>query len=132
MRRAPYQSVVRRSSQTEHGPCSPSSLMPLCTVSSEERVVRLRTAATRQVREQGIALVERDLPRNRPAEFDGLSITLATGQPLDWQCWYLVHSHASIAGWTLNLDGVARMYDELRDAKEPSRAAARLESFVRQ
>ena len=94
----------------------------------------LRAALTGHVRCYGTVTVERELPIETPAEFDGVSITLNTRHDEESLAYYLVHSFGSIVGWSLDTAGTQLMFDELRDAKtartaDPGRFERALEKF---
>jgi hypothetical protein len=71
----------------------------------------------RYVAARGIDVRARAMEAEKPAEFDGLSITLNPSHDRASLCWYLAHSYGSIAGWCVDLDGTADLFHELRDAK---------------
>lgn len=81
------------------------------------RVEQLWSSASARIAAHGIDVHRRTLPPDIPAEFDGLSIVVNPVHDFEPLCWYLVHSFGSIAGWCLDLDGVKRMFHDLRDAK---------------
>jgi len=66
---------------------------------------------------RGILVSSRVFPLNKAAEFDGQSVVLNPQHDEQSRAFYLVHSLGSIVGWSLDVDGVRALFDELRDAK---------------
>ena len=77
---------------------------------------RLFASVRSHAEARGIAVQWAALPDDVPAEFDGVSIVLNATHDRASLGWYLVHSYGSIAAWCLDLDGVKRMFHELREA----------------
>jgi len=92
----------------------------------------LTTKLAGYVESRGVAVRYRIMALDKPAEFDGLSITLNPRHDPESLTFYLVHSFGSIATWCLDLAGVQAMFDELRDAKASrSENPERLERALR-
>jgi hypothetical protein len=83
----------------------------------DAQVDALFAGLTHYVIARGIDVRERRMEPEKPAEFDGLSITLNPRHDRTSLCWYLAHSYGSIAGWCQDLEGTAALFHELRDAK---------------
>jgi hypothetical protein len=64
-----------------------------------------------------VAVCYRMMALDKPAEFDGLSITLNPRHDPDSLAFYLAHSFGSIAAWCADLPRVEAMFDDLREAK---------------
>ena len=91
----------------------------------------LRLALIPHLARYGTTTKLRDLPIETPAEFDGVSITLNARYEELSRAYYLAHSFGSIVGWSLDVAGTQRMFDELRDAKDTrSRDPARFETAL--
>ena len=67
---------------------------------------------------RGIEVGEGPAGPEKPAQFDGVSVTVDPGYDVKARCWYLAHSLGSIVGWSLGPDGTRAVYDELRAAKK--------------
>ena len=96
----------------------------------------LFASISEHVRSHGIQVVQKPLGSERPATFDGLSITLNPAFDLQTRSFYLVHSFGSIVIWSLDSRGTQFVFDELRESKKhkstnPVRFAEALEHFRR-
>jgi hypothetical protein len=92
-----------------------------------ELIDRVTACAARH----GILVSSRPFPLGKAAEFDGQSVVLNSQHDEQSRGFYLVHSLGSIVGWSLDVEGVRALFDELRDAKHVRTAEpAHLESAV--
>ena len=94
----------------------------------------LMAALQDYVRTRDVRVHSRAMTLERPAEFDGVSITINTRHDLESRCYYLLHSFGSIVGWSVDFDRVTAIFDTLRLAKasrelEPEALEEAIEAF---
>ena len=87
----------------------------------------LLTAAREAVASRGIRVSMQTMPRETPATFDGVSVTLNASHDPQSLAFYLLHSFGSIVRWCLDRTAVQTIFDELRDAKVESTDTPRFE-----
>jgi hypothetical protein len=94
----------------------------------------LLTALHRYIKAHGVAVRRMVMAPEKPAEFDGLRITLNPTHDVDSLAYYLAHSYGSIVAWSVEPSSVQAVFDELRDAKttrsgNPERLERALQPF---
>lgn len=97
---------------------------------------QLYDALSNRIEGYGVKVRSEPLGLERPAKFDGRSITLDPGFDLQSRCYYLVHAFGSIVQWSLDREESQRVFSELRAAKadkesRPDRFASALDRYLK-
>jgi hypothetical protein len=92
----------------------------------------LDEALTRYVESHHVRVSVREMDLERPAEFDGPTITLNSHHDTEARCYFLAHSFGSIVAWSVAFEQTRQMFGELRAAKaERPRDRDRLERAIK-
>lgn len=79
---------------------------------------RIYTAIRNWAEDEGIEVREQDLGSDHAGEFDGLNVIMNPHFPLEDRSYYLAHALGSIVLWSRDKEGIQKIFDDLRAAKD--------------